>query len=177
MARLRKWVSYRRLERPYTRTSKFRKKAYVRGLPNCKIVRFDMGNVKRDYGFALHLVSKEGLQIRQEAIESARLTSNRLLEKKVGKQNFHFRIRMYPHHILRENPLAAGAGADRFSTGMSHSFGKVMGIAAQIKKGQEMMTLKVNEEHLKFGRAALRRASHKLPCRAMVVEERIASTG
>lgn len=175
MARLRKFVSYRRLERPYTRTSKFRKKAYVRGLPNCKIVRFDMGNVKRDYDFTLHLISKQSLQIRHEAIEAARLTSNRLLDRKLGKQNFHLRIRIYPHHILRENPLAAGAGADRFSTGMSHSFGKVIGIAAQVKKGQELMTLRVNKENLRLARTALKRASYKLPCTAMVVEEKAAS--
>ncbi len=175
MARLRKFVSYRRLERPYTRTSKFRKKAYIRATPNCKIVRFDMGNVKKPYEYKLDLISKQSLQIRQEAIESARLTSNRLLDRKLGKQNFHLRIRIYPHHVLRENPLAAGAGADRFSTGMSHSFGKPIGIAAQVKKGQALMTLRVDEEHLKLARTALKRASYKLPCSAMVVEEKIVS--
>lgn len=175
MARLRKFVSYRSIERPYTRTSKFRKKAYIRGLPNCKIVRFDMGNVKRDYDITLHLVAKQSVQIRHEAIEAARLTSHRLLDRKIGKQNFHLRIRMYPHHVLRENPLAAGAGADRFSTGMAHAFGKVQGIAAQVKKGKEMMTLRVNKENLRLGRTALKRASYKLPCPAMVVEEIVTS--
>ena len=175
MARLRKFVSYRRIERPYTRTSKFRKKAYIRGLPHCKVVRFDMGNVKREYECTLHLIAKQSVQIRHEAIESARLTSHRLLDRKIGKQNFHLRIRIYPHHVLRENPLASGAGADRFSTGMAHAFGKVIGIAAQVKKGQELMTLRVNKENLKLGRTALKRASYKFPCPAMVVEEKAAS--
>ena len=165
-------MSYRHLERPYTRTSKYRKKAYIRATPNLKIVRFDVGNVQRDYEVTLQLVTKGELQMRQEAIESARLSSNRLLEKKLGKNAFHLRVRVYPHQILRENPLAAGAGADRFSTGMSHPFGKPIGIAARLRKGQPIFTLRVDKTNLKTAMLALKRAAYKLPGECMIVEER-----
>ena len=66
-------------------------------------------------------------------------------------------IRIYPHHIMRENPLATGAGADRMSTGMKKSFGKTIGVAARVHKGQTLVTVNVNgleqipqsEEHVK----------------------------
>ena len=73
-------------------------------------------------------------------------------------------IRVYPHHILRENPLAAGAGADRMSTGMKHSFGKSIGIAAQVRKGQTLFQIQVNKEHLDTAKKALKLAGSKLPC-------------
>src|SRR3989344_3540125 len=118
MARIRKFVAYRTLERPYTRVSKFKKKSYIKTTPHIKIVSFDMGTPQKKFPYTLKLKSKSGLQIRDNAIESARETSNRLLEKTIGLSNYHMKIHAYPFHILRENPLATGAGADRFSTGM-----------------------------------------------------------
>jgi len=55
------------------------------------------------------LVTKTALQIRHNALESARMTCNRLLETNLGKSGYRLKIRTYPFHILRENPLAAGA--------------------------------------------------------------------
>src|SRR3989344_5417395 len=118
MARLRKFSAYQRIERPYTRKSKYKKKDFIKGAPPVRIVAFDMGNLKRKFESSFSLVSKENVQVRQNAIESARMTANRYLEKNLGKTGFHLKIRIYPHHILRENPLASGAGADRMSTGM-----------------------------------------------------------
>ena len=133
MAKLRKFSGYKTIERPYTRKSKYRAKSYVRASPNHKIVRFDMGNPKKTYPVEVQLKVKEPIQIRHNAIESARQSSNRVLEKLLGKTEYHMKIRKYPHHFLRENPLASGAGADRMSTGMKKSFGKVIGSAAQYK--------------------------------------------
>ncbi|RMF55468.1 50S ribosomal protein L16 [Candidatus Woesearchaeota archaeon] len=164
MARLRKFSAYRNIERPYTRKSKFKNKSFVRASPNCRVVRFDMGNEKAEFDTTLELVSKDDIQIRHNAIESARQTSNRLLDQKVGKTNYKMKIMIYPHHILRENPLASGAGADRMSTGMKKSFGKPIGIAARVKKGQTLIRLKVNKNNLDAARLALKRASHKMPC-------------
>ena len=127
MARLRKFCAYRRLERPYTRVSKFREKSFIRANPNIAIVRFDMGDPTKKFQYQLDLISKDDLQIRHNALESARMTCNRLLENQVGKKSYYLKVRVYPFHILRENPLAAGAGADRMSTGMKHSFGKPIG--------------------------------------------------
>ena len=163
MARLRKFVAYRRLERPYTRISKFRPKSYIRTRPNIKIIRFDMGEKATIFPYRMALVARQGLQIRQEAIESARLTTIRLLEKRLGRVGYHFKIRVYPFHILRENALASGAGADRLSTGMKMSFGKPVGVAARIREGQEIMVVNVPEKNLALARQALKRAAQKLP--------------
>ena len=169
MARIRKFCAYRRLERPYTRISKFKKKSYIKANPRVNIVRFAMGNTKKKFPYQLDLVTKGDLQIRQNAIESARMTCNRVLEKTLGKQAYHFKIRIYPFHILRENPLAAGAGADRFSTGMKHSFGNPIGSAARIKKRQILIEIKVNKSRLDVGKEAIRRAGSKLPCPCQIV--------
>ncbi len=164
MARLRKFSAYRRLERPYTRISKFKKKSYIKTTPNIKVISFDMGNLKKKFKYTLNLNSKSDLQIRDNALESARETSNRLLEKTLGLSNFHMKIKVYPFHILRENPLATGAGADRFSTGMQRSFGKPIGSAAQIIKGQTMFSVSVEKANLEVAKKALKRAASKLPC-------------
>ncbi|MFC1728610.1 50S ribosomal protein L16 [Nanoarchaeota archaeon] len=172
MAKTRKFVAYRRLERPYTRRSKYKSKSYIKVNPVKKIVRFDMGNLKKKFAYTLSLISKKDLQIRDTAIESGRQTSNRAIEKIAGKSEYFLKIRVYPHHILRENPLAAGAGADRMSTGMSGAFGKAIGSAARVFKGQTICQLSVNKEHLPTARDALRKFSHKMPCScAIEVEE------
>lgn len=164
MAKLRRAVAYRRLERPYTRKSRYKKKNYVRATPVSKIVRYDMGDLTKEFPLKYDLVSKSDIQIRHNAIESARLTAIRLLEKKLGKNGFNMRIKIYPHHILRENPLATGAGADRMSTGMKMSFGKPIGIAARVMKEQTIISLSVNPTNEKTAKLALKRASYKLPC-------------
>jgi len=164
MARIRKWVSYRRLERPYTRISKFKAKSFIRTTPHVHVVTFEMGNLKKKFSHILHLNSDSDLQIRDNALESARETSNRLLEKNLGINGFRMQIAAYPHHILRENPLASGAGADRFSTGMQRSFGKPIGSAARIHKGQTLFRLWVDKPNLAIAQKALRRVATKLPC-------------
>lgn len=173
MTRLRKAVSYRRLERAYTRYSKYKQVCYVRARPVCKVVSFDLGDPKVNYEYELVLVAKSDLQIRDNAIESARQTSNRLLEKTLGKSGYAMKVRIYPHHILRENPLASGAGADRMSTGMAHNYGKPIGIAAQVHAGKPLFSLKVNKENLEVARHALKRASYKLPCACSIVTQKM----
>lgn len=163
MARLRKFVAYRSLERPYTRISKFKPKSYIRTKPNLKIIRFDMGEKSARFPYRMALISKQGLQIRQESLESARLTAIRLLEKRAGRVGYHFKINLYPFHVLRENALASGAGADRLSTGMKMSFGKAIGIAAQVRENQELMCVHIPPGREDLAREALRRATMKLP--------------
>ena len=162
MAKLMRAVAWRRLERPYTRKSKYRKKDFVRGTPNNKIVKFVMGNKSKEFESKIVLVSKSDIQLRHNAIEAARKTCNYYLERKLPV-NYLFKIRLYPHHVLRNNPLAAGAGADRMSTGMSHSFGKPVGLAAQVRKGQEVMEVEVPKGKEEHAKKALKRASMKFP--------------
>ncbi len=173
MARIRRALAYRKLERPYTRYSKFKNRCFVKSRPVCKVVRFDMGKEDGDYDYAVDLVSRQGLQIRDNSLESARQTGNRQLEEVFGKEGYQLRVKKYPHHILRENPLAAGAGADRLSTGMAHAFGKVIGIAAQVQEGDTVFTLKVKEKDLATARKILHKMSMKLPKLYYIIEKRL----
>ena len=163
MAKLRKAIAYSRPERPFTRMSKYKKLNYVRARPNIKVVRYSMGDTKKKFPYTYKLISKQGVQVRHNALEAARQSSNRLLEKGAGKDGYFFRIKVFPHHILRENPLASGAGADRMSTGMKKSFGKSIGTAAQVKKNQTVCEVGVEKVHIKVAKEALERVYHKLP--------------
>lgn len=133
-----------------------------------KVIKFDMGTPQKKFDLTLNLNSCKSVNVRHNAIESARMTSNRLLEKSIGKE-YHLQIRIYPFHILRENPLASGAGADRLSTGMKKSYGKSIGSAARVKEGQTLMQLRLSKDNLKLGKEALSRAAKKFPCSCKIV--------
>jgi len=169
MVKIRKWTAYRKLERPYTRRSKFRNKAYIKVNPPRAIVRFVMGDLsQRKFKYTLFLKSSKDIQIRNFAIESGRQCGNRILEKKAGKTEYRMVVRVFPHHVLRENPLAAGAGADRMSTGMAHSFGKPIGLAARVFENKIICQVDIDEKNLKLARDALKRFTSKLPGRCYV---------
>lgn len=169
MAKLRKNSAYQNLERPYTRISKFTKLNYVRGgFPQMKIIKFDMGTINKTYDAVVKLNVCRSMNLRHNALESARLISNRYLEKTLGK-NFHLRLKVYPFHVLRENPLASGAGADRMSTGMKMSYGKSISCAARMKEGQTVLELRVDKVNVKIGKEALLLSAKKLPCSCKVV--------
>ncbi len=146
MARLRKFVAYRSLERPYTRKSKYRTKNFVRAFPHNVIVRYVMGDPNGTFPILYRIRAKVGCQVRSNALESARQVAVKYLETTTGKTGFMFRLRKFPHHILRENALASGAGADRLSTGMKQSFGKPIGIAAQVHVGDIIFEVATNKE-------------------------------
>ncbi len=175
MAKLRKASAYRKIERPYTRKSKYRAKSYVRANPNNLVVKFEMGDTTRQFPWVARLVCREPVQIRHNALEAARKSANRLLERKLGKKAYRFRIKAFPHHVLRENPLASGAGADRMSTGMKMSFGKSIGLAAQVKKGQTILEIGCEEKDTAIARLACERANHKFACPTSIIVEQQAS--
>src|SRR3972149_6179750 len=103
---------YRKHQRPYTRQSKrVPKKGYVKGVPGSKLTSFEVGT-KANYELSVFLVADRPVQIRHNALESARIMAVQTLEKSVGKGNtFFLKVRVYPHQVLRENALATGAGA------------------------------------------------------------------
>lgn len=176
MAKLRKWCAYRKLERPYTRWSKARKKAFVKSRPGKKVIKFDMGDIKGGHDqFVTHLtlVSKDSAQLRTNSIEASRITGLKRLEKKYGRAGFYMRVRAVPHQMVRENPLAAGAGADRLSTGMKHSFGKIIGTSCLVPEGKVIYDLFIpaGEENELFGRDVLKRMSKKLTVKTRVAVE------
>ena len=173
MAKLIRANAWRRLERPYTRKSKYRAKAFVRAVPTNKVVKFEMGDLSRKFPYVVRLHSDVDIQIRHNALESARKSANRLLEMGLGRNTYKLKFRVYPHHILRNNPLASGAGADRMSTGMKMSFGKAVGIAAQIHKGQPIIEVHCVEKDLKLAKLAMTRARHKFPSGGYIRVEKI----
>lgn len=149
---------YREKDRPaYVR------KEYVSGIPGMRITFFDVGNVDADFPMELSIIAEEGGQIRHNALEAARLAANRLLQKEIGKKNYHLKIRVYPHQILRENPIAIGAGADRISDGMRKAFGRPISVAARVSAGQKIITVRIQKDSYKVAKEALRRAAMKLP--------------
>ena len=153
----------RKLERPWTRVSKKKpRKSYVVGVPYSKIHIFEMGNQDKKFDTNLWLIAGHSVQIRDNALESSRVVTNKFLERKIP-DNYFFKILVFPHHVLREHSLATGAGADRFSSGMRKSFGKPSGRAARVMKGQRIMSLKLDKKNVDVGRLALKRAGKKLP--------------
>jgi large subunit ribosomal protein L10e len=172
MARIRKFVAYRKLERPYTRKSKYRTKNFIRAFPHNTIVRYVMGATNKAFANTILVQSKQGLQIRHNSLESGRRVAVQYLEGSLGKTGFYLRLHKFPHHVLRENPLASGAGADRLSTGMKMSFGKPIGIAAQVQQGDTVF--EVRADNLASAKRAANLIKSKLPGSWYLVEKKVA---
>lgn len=140
---------YKSIQKPFTRNSKVRSKAYIKAVPQTAVVKFVMGNAAKfnegRYPFIIRILSKESAQIRDVALEAIRNQIHRMLEKEVGS-DYYMNVAVYPHHILREHKQAAVAQADRMSSGMSQSFGKAVGKAAQVQKGKELLIFAFNTE-------------------------------
>ena len=159
----------------YTRTAKrVLKKAFIRGVPGIKIFHFDMGNPKKKYRYIVKLNSKNAVQVRDSALESTRIVVNRTIQKTIGLENYYLQIRSYPHHVLRENAIISGAGADRLQTGMRHAFGRTIGKAARVKRNHPIMTIKVSTKaDAEKARAAFKKVVAKLPTACSIVVEEL----
>jgi len=147
----------------YIRGQPSTRKEYMGGVPNPHITQFVLGNKTDDFPIQLQLRAQEKCHIRHTSLESARITINREIEKKIGPTNYRLQIRVYPHVVLRENKQATGAGADRVSQGMRASFGKTVGTAARVKPNQIILTIETSEESIPHAKNALRKGSMKLP--------------
>src|SRR3989344_1689799 len=163
---------YRNHQRPNTRQSiRVPKKGYVKGVPKAKITDYELGT-KANYDTVLFITSDNDVQIRHNALESARVTAVQLLEKNIGRGNtFFLKIRVYPHQVLRENAMATGAGADRFQSGMRQSFGKPVGTAAVVYKKQNVIEVRVNKQSIPVVKMALKKAAYKLPTSCTILVE------
>lgn len=147
------------------------KKAYVksrfcRGVPESKISIHDLGNRKapvESFPARINLVSGVKENISSEALEAARIASNKYMIKAVGKDNYHLRICCQPIHVLRINKMLTCAGADRLQTGMRGSFGKPYGRAARVFAGQHIINIRTKGSFVGEAKEALRRARNKLP--------------
>ncbi|MBT8172009.1 50S ribosomal protein L16 [Candidatus Bathyarchaeota archaeon] len=147
----------------------YTRKKYIRGSPASKIVKFTMGNPAGKYKYQVRLIAEREVQIRHNALEAARIASNRVLSEKLGT-NYHLKILPYPHVVLRENKMIFGAHADRLQDGMRNAFGKAIGLAARVKIGQSLIIANVNADGLEFATLALKRGNAKLPtpCRVVI---------
>jgi large subunit ribosomal protein L10e len=147
---------------PYTR------REYMGGIPNLRIANFNVGNTKGDFPIEVILVAKEMCHVRHNALEAARITANRVMTK-TGVMNYHLKIMIYPHNVLRENKQATGAGADRVSQGMRSAFGKNVSLAARVYPGTRLIMIRINKGQFGKAKEALRKASMKLPTPTRVV--------
>jgi len=141
----------------------YTRRKYIRGSPVSKIVKFTMGDTSGIYKYQARLIAERSVQIRHNALESARITVNRAMEKKAGSANYRLVIRVYPHAVLRENKQATGAGADRVSQGMRAAYGKNVGTAAQIQPNQTIITIETFDQFIEQAKASLRKAGMKIP--------------
>ncbi len=154
---------YRKVEgQVYTR------REYMGGIPTCRVTQFDTGNVRGEFSWSLTLGTEEAAQVRDVALEAARVSAVRVLEK-AAPNEFHLKVRRFPHQVLREHKMAMGAGADRISDGMRRAFGKPVGRAVRAAIGTELLTVYTTEAHLGDAKEALRKASHKLPVPTRVI--------
>ena len=159
--------NYREVKgQPYTR------KKYIRGSPASKIVKFTMGDTSGTYKYQARLIAEKAVQIRHNALESARVASNRILSGKLGN-SYLLKILPYPHVVLRENKMIFGAHADRLQDGMRNAFGKAIGLAARVKPGQALILANVNEDGLEIVATALKRGGAKLPTPCHVVIKKL----
>jgi large subunit ribosomal protein L10e len=161
---------YSRLKRPNTRVSKHKPRlSYVKGVPYPKIRSFEVGSPSPGFKSQVRLVAKKEGQIRHNALEASRVSTNKTLERELGKGFYFFKILVFPHHVIRENPIATGAGADRYQTGMRLSFGRPTSTAARIKAGQALIDVRVEPGKENVAKKALKIASSKLPVPCWIV--------
>ncbi len=142
--------------KPYTR------KEYIHKVPRSEIRKFEMGEDSSKYDAKITLHVNEKVKIRDNALEAVRVSVNRNLQKSL-RNEYCLRIKTYPHHILRENKLIFGAGADRMQEGMRKAFGKSTGRAAIVEEDQPILTVKTFEQNVDDVERALHVAKSKIP--------------
>lgn len=152
---------------PYTRSK------YIHGSPAKKVSRFAMGDTRGSYGYRLSLLSESRIQVRHNALEAARVATNKVLSDKLGETGYMLQLRVYPHIVLRENRMIATAGADRLQEGMRRSFGKPSSRAARVERNQPVITVETDEGSLELAKNALRVGAAKLPTQCRIVHERL----
>jgi large subunit ribosomal protein L10e len=130
-----------------------------------------MGDPNAKFEYEARLIALEKAQIRHNALEAARVATNRLLMDKLSN-NYLLQIHPYPHVILRENKMIFGAHADRLQDGMRRAFGKPIGTAARVEPNQTIITVRVNSNGVDVAKEALKRGAAKLPVPCRIVIEK-----
>jgi len=157
----------------YQKNKPYIKSRYCRGVPESKIKIYDVGNKKASvdlFPFVAHLVCDEKQQISSEALEACRVAINKYLSKNIGKDAYHIRMRAHPFHVLRANKMLSCAGADRLSSGMRHSYGKPIGVAARVDIGQILLSVRSKDAAEKHVIEAIRRGKFKFAGRQKILK-------
>jgi len=150
----------------------YTRREFVKGFPASKITKFTMGDTRASFDVEGRLIALEKAQIRHNSLEAARVATNRILMDKLVN-NYYMHVNPYPHTILRENKMIFGAHADRLQDGMRRSFGKPIGVAARVRAGQTLITVRVKADMAELAKESLKRGSAKLPIPCRVVIEKI----
>ncbi|WBW71956.1 60S ribosomal protein L10 [Schizosaccharomyces osmophilus] len=156
----------------YIKNKPYPKSRYNRAVPDPKIRIFDLGRKRAtvdEFPLCIHLVSNELEQITSEALEAARITTNKYLVKIAGKDAFHLRVRAHPYHVVRINKMLSCAGADRLQQGMRHAFGKPNGLVARVRIGQVLMSIRTKDSNRTTAIEALRRCQYKFPGQQKII--------
>merc|ERR1712110_323140 len=143
------------------------------GVPESKIKIYDVGNKGASvdlFPFVAHLVCDEKQQISSEALEACRVAINKYLSKNIGKDAYHIRMRAHPFHVLRANKMLSCAGADRLSSGMRHSYGKPIGVAARVDIGQILVSNRSKDANEAHVIEAIRRGKFKFAGRQKILK-------
>jgi len=159
----------RAVDKPaWTRHSKTKpRKSFIKAVPHNTLVHMEMGVPRKDYEVEVRLVSETPIQLRDNALESARLAVHKYMTK-VAEGSYFIKIQPYPHIIIREHKMLSGAGADRLSAGMKHAFGRPSDRAARLRKGQTLFMVKTMAKNVDHVITAYRRARVKLSGRFRV---------
>ena len=159
----------------YQKNKPYPKSRFNRGVPDPKLRIYDVGKKRARYDQfpgCVHLVCYEKEQITSEALEAARIACNKYMQTKVGRDQFHMRMRVHPWHVVRINKMLSCAGADRLQQGMRGAFGKALLKAARVSIGQIIMSVRCNLHHINFAQESLRRSKFKFPGRMKIFVSR-----
>ncbi|MEK6914226.1 MAG: 50S ribosomal protein L16 [Nanoarchaeota archaeon] len=181
MGNARKASAYsKRIPVSNTRKSKKLQKSYVKTIPPQKIVKFNIGNIKKfeagEFRIKGTISAGENIQIRDMALEAIRQGLNKDMTN-LFQNDFFMRVNVYPHNILRNNRVFSGASkGERVQTGMSKGFGSSEGRAAVVKNGQSIFSLYFNsEDNIHKVRGFIKKVTPKLACRTIVKFEKLGS--
>jgi large subunit ribosomal protein L10e len=149
---------------PYTRMSQKKDKDnYISGAPAPKISIFETGDKEGDFETYVTLHVDEECCVRSNALESARVAANSYLSRNLDPEDYHLKVKPYPHHVLRHHPLAGVAQADRYYEGMRKPFGRPIGRAAIVDDDQEIIRIRIDTGNTDIAKKAAERAGMKIP--------------
>ncbi|ACB06880.1 ribosomal protein L16 [Candidatus Korarchaeum cryptofilum OPF8] len=112
----------------------------------------------------MRMVAEASFQVRSNALEAARMTVLSQVRKAIpSDEAYFFKVVHYPHHILRKHAMAGVHKAERLQKGMRLAFGKPDARAAQIRRGDVIMFMRVNEQHLEAAKYCMKLAKLKIP--------------